>query len=220
MEMTIEKIQLRKLINKQLSTFFCDSLDVYPYLESALLRTEKCFKRNKNKYYKSNNGNVLFSPFHSGQYSIFLYILSNTIYKESTDVDLAAKIYYLNKILHSVDLYYEIELPEYWGVEHPLGSVLGRAKYGEGLFIYQGCTVGGNNKIYPKIGKNVILYSNSTVLGDSEIGDNVLVSTGATIKDEDIPSDSIVFGQSPNLVIKRRKSEDIQRYICDFWEVK
>lgn len=220
MEMTIGLNQLRQLLNKQLSNFFCNFSDVYPYLNSALLRTEKCFEKNNNKYYKSDNGNTLFSPFHSGQYSIFLYILSHTIYKESTDVDLAAKVYYLNKILHSVDLYYEIELPEYWGVEHPLGSVLGRANYSDGLFIYQGCTVGGNNKKYPIIGKNVILYSNSTVLGNSHIGDNVLISTGTTVKDEDIPSNSIVFGQSPNLVIKRRKSEDIQKYICDFWEVK
>lgn len=79
MEMAIESTQLRELINKQLSTFFCGSSDIYPYINSALLRTEKCFKKNNNKYYKSNNGNTLFSPFHSGQYSIFLYILSNTI---------------------------------------------------------------------------------------------------------------------------------------------
>ena len=79
MEMTIGLPQLRELLNKQLSNFFCNSSDVYPYLKGALLRTEKCFEKNNNKYYKSNNCGVQFSPFHSGQYSIFLYILSNTI---------------------------------------------------------------------------------------------------------------------------------------------
>ena len=132
---------------------------------------------------------------------------------------IASKIYYLNKILNSVDWYYEIELPTYWGVEHPLGSVLGRAEYSEGLFIYQGCTIGGNKKKYPKIGKNVILYSNSSILGDSIIGDNVLISTGTTIKDENIPDDSLVFGQSPNLIIKRKGKEYVENYISDFWKI-
>ena len=59
-------------------------------------------------------------------------------------------IYYLNKILHSIDCYFEIKLPTKFGVEHPLGSVLGRASYSEGLFIYQGCTIGGNKGILSK----------------------------------------------------------------------
>ena len=61
--------------------------------------------------------------------------------------------------MNGVDLFYAIELPPVFGAEHPLGSVMGRAKYGEGFFFYQGCTVGGTRKgeqlYYLKIGKNV-----------------------------------------------------------------
>lgn len=107
-------------------------------------------------------------------------------------------------------------MPEYWGIEHPLSSVLGRAKYEDGFFIYQNCTVGGNKKKYPTIGKNVIMYSNSSILGDSIIDNNVFFSTGTLIKDEDIPDNNIVFGKSPNLVIKNNK-ERSKEIIEEIW---
>ncbi len=168
-------------------------------------KLENCFKQCTNKYY-SSNGDIYFNPYHSAQYTIFLYYFSNTIYKETTSTFLADKIYYLNKIMNACDLFYAIELPTAFMLEHPVGSVMGRAKYGEGFMFYQGCTVGGNKKLeYPIIGINVHMYANSSIIGKCHIGDNVLVGAGCLIKDQDIPSDSLVFGESPNLIIKRRK---------------
>lgn len=122
---------------------------------------------------------------------------------------LASKIYYLNKIMNCVDLFYEIELPEKFGAEHPVGSVMGRATYGNDFFFYQGCTVGITNNLdgsynYPIIGENVCMYPNSCILGKCKIGNNVNIGVGAIIKNEDIPDNSTVFGQSPNLIIKKK----------------
>lgn len=203
-------------VNKQLENLLISHENVMQYMEESLDRTYKCFEKNADKYYHDSEGVVKFSVFHSGQYSIFLYYLSNTIYKKNNN-ELATKIYYLNKILHSVDWYYEIELPEYWGVEHPLGSILGRAKYGNGFVIYQGCTVGGNKEKYPNLGNNVILYSNATILGNSKIGSNVVLSTGCTVKDQDIPNNCIVFGKSPNLIIKSRDCSFMKECMSEFW---
>ena len=50
--------------------------------------------------------------------------------------------------------------------------------------------------MYPTLGKNVILHSNSKILGDSTIGDNVIVSANTTILNENIPNNSLVFGKS------------------------
>jgi serine O-acetyltransferase len=119
--------------------------------------------------------------------------------------------------MHAVDWYYQVELPEYWGVEHPLSSVLGRAEYSDGFFFYQGCTVGGNKGKYPVLGKNVILYSNATVLGDTLIGDNVLISSGVTVIDEKIPSNSLVFGKTPDLIIKSESEEYMMKHMEGFW---
>lgn len=81
----------------------------------------------------------------------------------------------------------------------------GRATFGEYFFFYQGCTVGGDHNTYPVIGHHVRLFANSTVLGESHIGNNVWIGAGALVKNTDIPDNSLVFGQSPNLIIKQRK---------------
>ena len=143
-------------------------------------------------------------------YMIFLYYLSNETYKRNVCPGLCDKIYYLNKIMHSVDLFYAIELPTKFGAEHPLSSVMGRAKYSDGFFFYQGCTVGGTkdkegNLYYPVIEENCHMYSNSSILGKCHIGKNVNIGAGALVKNQDVPDNSTVFGQSPNLIIKQNK---------------
>lgn len=143
----------------------------------------------------------------------FLYYLSHEIYIQANDTVLCDKIYYLNKILNSVDLFYAIELPSTFAAEHPLGSVMGRAKYGEEFMFYQNCTVGGvetpKGTVYPCIGSNVHMYANSSIIGDCKIGNNVCIGAGALIKNENIEDDSLVFGQSPNLIIKPNKRINI-----------
>lgn len=107
-------------------------------------------------------------------------------------------------------------------VEHPLGSVLGRAVYGDFLFLYQGVTIGGNVSLgedaicYPVLGDYVLLYSNAKVLGNSHIGNNVIIAADASIINEDIPDNSIVFGRSPNLVIKN-DAEKILKQMRRIW---
>jgi serine O-acetyltransferase len=141
------------------------------------------------------------NPCHSGQYLIYLYFFSN-VCSNIGEKNLADKLYYLNKIMHSVDIYHEVALPESFFFEHPVGTVLGRAKYGNKFFAMQNCTVGGNKGKYPIIGENVKLYSGAKILGNCIIGDNVSVSANTYIKDTDIPDDTIVFGTYPNLILK------------------
>lgn len=208
---------LAQLIIQLESHFILTNIEksvITDYLDLALEKCEFNFFASSNKYFKTNMGGhsekVRFNPYHSVQYMIFLYYLSHEIYVNTQNSILCDKIYYLNKIMNSVDLFYAIELPQKFGAEHPLGSVMGRAKYGEGFFFYQGCTVGGtygkNGEIYyPVLGENVQMFANSSILGKCNVGDNVKIGAGTLIKNEDIPSDSIIFGQSPNLIIKHIK---------------
>lgn len=168
-------------------------------------RCDRCFSMSANKYY-CREEEAYFNPFHSGQYNVFLYYFSNTIYKKAKNqIRLADKVYYLNKMLNSCDMFYAIELPECFYLDQPIGSVLGRATYGNYFHFTQSCTVGNNNGIFPTFGKNVGMAANSMVFGDCNIGDNVIIGVGAIVKDEDIPANSVVFGQSPNLIIKEKK---------------
>ena len=148
-----------------------------------------------------------FEHLNSNHALIYIYWLSHASHRLSDGLNsLPTKIFLLNKALHSVDIYYEVELPALFFCEHPVGTVLGRATYGDNFFFYQNCTVGGsirNGQVaYPKLGKNVRMYSGASILGDARVGDNVTLGAGATVKNESVGPNVVVFGQSPNLVIK------------------
>ena len=167
------------------------------------------------------DGEMVFSPWYSVTWMIFLYRLSHLL-SENGNAHEADVFYYLNKIMHSIDWFYQVDLPVHFMAEHPLGSVLGRARYSDYLFIYQGTTVGGNRKgnsiDYPTLGSNVVMYANSTVLGDSVIGNNVIISADTFIINGRIPDNCIVFGKSPDLIIKKKTPDEIRDMTSAFWK--
>ena len=164
-----------------------------------------------------------FDPLHAAQYTMFLYTLSKTIWKNidvSEKTELCSKIYCLNKMFSSADLYYEVDLPEIYFFDHPQASVMGRAEYGEFFAFSQGCTVGNNKGHYPKFGEHVHMMSDSKILGDCRIGSRVIVSANSYIKDTDIPSDSIVFGMYPNLTIKPLSAQMFEELTKNIFRTK
>jgi serine O-acetyltransferase len=210
MNFEISKEEIIGNLIKQLESFFTVSTEEVEILRSVSEKTFErcsyCFSKNPNKYY-SRKGEVYFNPYHTGQYTIFLYYYSNSIFKSYTnEYSLADKVYYLNKIMNSCDLYYEIDLPEIFILDHPVGSVIGRAKFGNYFTFGQNCTVGNNRGIFPIIGENVRMAANSMILGNSHIGDNVIIGAGSCVKDQNVPANSIAFGTSPNLIFKTRKN--------------
>lgn len=216
--------EIKLLLLKQLGNFWTDIDEkvIDNALPAAIEAVRANFRSLPNTRFFTGVEAVL-SPYMSVQWMIFLYRLAHQIYidnKEATPKE-ADQIYYLNKIMHSNDWLYAIDLPPHFMCEHPLGSVLGRAEYGDYLFIYQGTTVGGNRTrgvlSYPVLGNNVILYANSTILGDTHIGNNVVISAGTFIINEEIPDNCIVFGKSPNLTIKLKSEEEIKQYTQHIW---
>lgn len=210
-DVSIGEENLIVLLRRQLS-FFCvqdSDLDISELRQGvnlALDRTAYCFSRINNKYYK-HDGIPSLDPSHTGQYTIFLYFLANSLYAINTNGSgIAPKVYALNKMLHCVDIFYEINLPNIFYLDHPVGSVIGRASFSDYFQFRQHCTVGNNHGKFPRFGKNVQLWSGVTILGNCHVGDNVIFSSATFVKDEDIPSGSVVFGNSPNLVIKDRKA--------------
>ena len=224
MSVTNNNSDIEKILLYQLQKFWFD-LDnkiICRYVNEAVIKTKKSLSASsQNRFFQ--NGEVIFNPLFSVTWVLFLYYLSNLLMVNNHPKE-ADAVYYLNKIMHSVDWFHSIDLPEHFMAEHPLGSVLGRASYGDYLFVYQGTTVGGNRKngklYYPKIGTNVIMFANSTVLGDSTIGDNVVISANTYIINEKIPENCIVFGSSPNLIIKQKNKKEILEITKNFWNYK
>lgn len=215
MILEIDKASILALVCRQVDNNFTLSEEEKKQIEAsfddALASCEDNFVHTSNKYYTREVNGVrvaYFNPFHSVQWMIFLYYLGNRIFRNGGG-KICDKLYFLNKQMNGLDMFYAIELPKHFGAEHPVGSVMGRAKYSNGFFFYQGCTVGGtrdkeNNLYYPVIEENVHMYSNSSILGKCHIGRNVNVGAGCIIKNQDVPDNCTVFGESPNLIIKNK----------------
>ena len=222
MQLYLKQEELVGYIAKQLSHNFPlgDSYEqlcaeIWRGLPLALERVDYCFSRSKAKYFQTD-GVASFSPLVTDQYAMFLYFLANTIYLETANTVIADQLYALNKMLHGIDVFYQVELPKVFLFVHSVGTVLGRAKYGEGLVVYQGVTVGGDLKLdYPTIGKGVGLFSNCSVIGASVLGDGVAVSARTTIINDVIPPGKVCFGQHPNLQCKQSKTNIQERYFLD-----
>lgn len=200
-----EHARLTAILEKQISSFFelqlIDKERINLSFPKAYDRALFCFKHINNKYYSQ------FRETHSGQWGAFLYYLANEIYLTVGSNETSDKIYYLNKIMHSFDLYYEIKLPDIFYWEHPVGTVFGRGVYSNYFMIYQNCTIGASwdkegNVHYPTMDENVTLFSYACILGKCHIGKNTIISSHAYIINMDIPENSIVFGQGKDLVIK------------------
>jgi serine O-acetyltransferase len=213
MIITIGKKKLIRLLTHQLKNLFlCDIQELKVLREAvndALVKTEFCLTANTYKFNWNSEKKLQFNPYHSNQYVIFLYILSHLLWKKYGNSLVADKVYYLNKVLNSCDLFYQIELPNIFFFQHPLSTVIGRASFSNYLVTLQNCTIGSSTGwndqgIYPTFGEFVYLFANSSVIGSSKIGNNVFISANTSVINEDIPDNTVVFGQSPNLILKQK----------------
>lgn len=174
---------------------------------TALERLEFCFSRIKTKYYRAPNdaSQTYFDHMHGDHFAAYLYFLGNTIWKETSDPILPIRLFYLNKGMHGIDLFYSVAMPPVFLLVHPLGTVVGNAKFGNFLAIYQNVTIGANlDGRYPTFGDGVIVFSKASVIGDCRVGDNVAFGANSLAIDCTVASDSVFVGQFPSHRVKRQ----------------
>jgi len=172
----IEKEQLNALVTNQLNSFFndgnlVDEALLEKYQEDTIDRLHNCFSHIKKPYFYEN-GQPIFNHLHGDHYAMYLYLLCNTIWRLDKNEKLASKVFLLNKSLHGIDAFYSLDLPEIFLFVHPIGTILGHAKYSNYFICYQNCTVGSTaeDRIYPVFEKEVALYSGASVIGKCAIG--------------------------------------------------
>lgn len=156
-------------------------------MTEALGRMEKCVK-----YVRAWDQDT-FDHLQSSQYCTYLYFLANTIWRNTGETELPTRLFLLNKALNSIDLFYEIEMPDVFFIGHSIGIVLAKATYGEFLVLYQNSTVGKNHGIAPVIGEGVVLYPHTSIVGQCRIGNGTLVSVGTNVLNHDTPGNCVVY---------------------------
>jgi len=138
---------------------------------------------------------------------IYVYTWMVIIYKTFINIILSLycyktiKIYLCNHLTIGIWKLYKkrVKFP------HPVGIVIGlNVNIGYDCIIYQNVTIGTKdtanykNGKYPKIGNNVIIYPNSVIIGDIEIGDNAVIGAGSIVL-KNVPSGKVVFGNPAKL---------------------
>lgn len=177
------------------------------HLDEALERMHVCI--NACAPWRPDQFNVL----QSSQHCIFLYYLSNTIYRRSGDTAAATRLFLMNKALNGIDLFYEIQMPPVFYIGHSVGIVLAKATYGNYLVLYQNSTVGRHKDQIPVIGDRVVLYPNTAVIGRTVIGNDAVLSQGVSAVNKRVPEGVIAFrGAGSDLAFQPRPDDLLKEY--------
>jgi serine O-acetyltransferase len=132
--------------------------------------------------------------------AVFLFRLGRTLH-ENKQEELKPQIHWLLKELCACELYFNNEIGEGFYVVHGEGTVIGsRNKIGKGFIIHQGCTIGhkkngvgsGNT-----IGNNVTMYCNASIIGELNIGNNVVIG-GHVMVTTHVPDNKLITATISN----------------------
>ncbi len=215
---SLNQEEITRYVSKQTEYHFPDGGHLEFEVQAAEViakvfdRLEKCFVKIKSRYYRNSAGEVYFNHLNGDHYCSFLYLLSNELYKAGYEVS-ATKAFLLNKAMFALDLFYSVELPEVFLFIHPVGTIVGNANYSDYLVIYQGVTIGSLTEgKYPQFSEKTIIYSNSSVIGDCNFGQNCIVGARSYVIDIDLKDDQIVLGSYPNNRIIENKKPTIDYY--------
>jgi len=198
----IDRSQLGDYVRKQLGNLLPLPPDpqfalIDTHLDEALRRLNQCV--SQVRMWTPDQFDVL----HSSQYCIFLYYLSNTIWRREKAQKLCTQLFLLNKSLNAIDCFYEVELPEVFFIGHSVGIVLAKATYSNHLVLYQNSTVGKNHGVAPVIEDGVILYPNTAVIGNCLIRQGSVISQGVSVINRNTEAGKLVFqGSGADLVFK------------------
>ncbi len=112
--------------------------------------------------------------------------------------NIARLISYRTRRITGVDIHPAAQIGHGVFIDHGAGTVIGEtAVIGDNCVLYHGVTLGANTfeKVdrHPKLGNNVIVYANATLLGPIIIGDHSVIAAGAVVV-KDAPPYSKLIG--------------------------
>lgn len=192
-------------------SFFNASDEVISRLTNVDERAQKRLRTVLSRF--SNNPNIDAGV--SWQYSLYLYFASRELYISGGDLEVCAALFQLNKALSGLDLFYEIEMPEYFLICHTVGAVFAKAEYSDYCVFHQGVTVGRKGTCRPKMAECVVMYPGSMIIGNCTVGRNTVLAPGVRLIDTDSPGDCYVFQNAAGGVeFKELNDLHVERFFC------
>jgi serine O-acetyltransferase len=137
--------------------------------------------------------------------AISSYRIANALLRD--DVPLIPRI--ITEMAHSetgIDIHPGATIDEFFTIDHGTGVVIGEtARIGRNVKMFQGVTLGAKsfpldengNPIkgidrHPKIGNDVIIYSNSTILGNIKVGDGAVIGGNIWVDQDVAPGAKLI----------------------------
>jgi serine O-acetyltransferase len=210
---------LTDYVKKQLLNFYPDGHELLideNSIKQTLKRVEHCFSHVCLKHY-FNGRETIFNHLFSDHYVMFVWFLSNEIFRMHGKNSTSNKLYYLNKSLNGIDCMYDTNMPDIFLIFHGVGTMLGKADYSDFFVALHGCTIGSHRGKYPVLGKGVSLTANSSIIGNCNIGNRVSVSSFTSLFEKNILPDHVVFKENETGTIKTKPSENC--YAQNFFNV-
>jgi serine O-acetyltransferase len=138
-----------------------------------------------------------------GYHALQLHRISHDLYTNGRDV-IAQKLQSRSSEVYGVDIHPGAKFGKGILIDHATGVVVGEtAVIGDNSSLLQGVTLGGTGKAcgdrHPKLGKNVLIGAQATVLGNITIGDGSMVAAGSVVL-KDVPAMALTAGIPARIV--------------------
>ncbi len=174
------------------------------------------------KKYKrySGKGTLVLLITQQGLWALFVYRISNSIFRSNLPS-------VLKKILLFFCVLYQKWIEIITGISLPYSATIGKSFYighfgqiivnansviGDNCNISQGITIGvsgrGDNRGVPRIGNNVYMGANATIVGNIAIGNDVVIGANSLVV-KDVPSGTTVLGVPAEVISKNDSSDYI-----------
>lgn len=153
-----------------------------------------------------------------GLFAIFIYRIAHELYR--SEVAMIPRM--MTEYAHSqtgIDINPGAQIGEYFFIDHGTGIVVGETTViGNNVKMYQGATLGALSpagmptdptaRRHPKIGNNVVIYANSTLLGGAtEIGDDVVIGGNAFLT-ASVEPNTVVSVKMPEPTFRGKRKKD------------
>lgn len=120
-----------------------------------------------------------------GFHALCLHRLAHWLYHRKIDF-IPRLISHFSRFISGIEIHPAAQIGKGVFIDHGMGVVIGEtAIVGDYTLIYQGVTLGGtgkeSGKRHPTIGKNVVVGTGASVLGNIQIGDRVRVGAGSVV---------------------------------------
>lgn len=140
-----------------------------------------------------------------GLHAILIHRVAHALYKKRLFL-LARLISHFSRFLTGIEIHPGAKIGEGFFIDHGSGVVIGEtSEIGDNVTIYQGVTLGGTGKEkgkrHPTIGNNVVISTGATILGSITVGDNSRIGAGSVVL-KPVPPNSTVVGV-PGKVVAR-----------------